>query len=251
MKNAQNSHSKVPEITVAFWAIKIAATTLGETAGDAVSMTLQLGYAASTIIFAAFFIATLAAQITAKTFHSYIYWTVIVATTTVGTTMADFADRSLGLGYEGGVIILSSLLFLTLAAWRLTQKKITFKNIRATKVEIFYWLTILFSNTLGTALGDYFADDSGYGYEGSALIFGGILALIAGAFYATKISRSLLFWFGFIFTRPLGATLGDLLTKSHEKGGLNLSRISSSAVIAVFMIALIWLSGLPSLKKRA
>jgi uncharacterized membrane-anchored protein len=238
-RNFEISLSKVPEVTLAFWIIKIAATTLGETGGDALSMTMHLGYAISTAIFFAFFIAVVAAQITAKSFQPFLYWAVIVATTTAGTTMADFADRSLGIGYVGGSLILFTLLMGVLGLWRLSVGAISFNHIVSRKVEIFYWVTILFSNTLGTALGDFFADDSGLGYEGAALVFAGALVLIAAAYFYTKISHTLLFWAAFILTRPLGAALGDLLTKPLAKGGLNLSRISSSLIIAVFMIVCI------------
>jgi len=227
--------SKVPEIALAFWVIKIAATTLGETGGDALSMSMHLGYLLSTVIFMACFIVALAIQVKAKAFHAYLYWTVIVTTTTVGTTMADFADRSLGAGYVGGSLILFALLLGVLALWRFSVGAISFSHITSRKVEIFYWTTILFSNTLGTALGDFLAD-SGPGYEGGALVFAAGLTVIAAAYFFTKISRTLLFWTAFILTRPLGATLGDLLTKPHANGGLDLSRISSSLVIAVFMV---------------
>jgi uncharacterized membrane-anchored protein len=222
--------SKVPEVTVAFWIIKIAATTVGETGGDALSMTLNLGYALSTAVFFAFFIVTVAAQIASKSFHPFLYWAVIVATTTAGTTMADYADRSLHIGYVGGSILLFALLMITLAGWRISVGSVSFNHIVSPKVEAFYWLTILFSNTLGTALGDFFADDSGLGYEGAAVVFAAALVLLAAAFY-TKISRTLLFWSAFILTRPLGAALGDLLTKPLATGGFNLSRISSSLII--------------------
>jgi uncharacterized membrane-anchored protein len=233
--------SKVPQVTLAFWIIKIAATTLGETGGDAVSMTENLGYAVSTAIFFAIFMATVAAQIRARSFHPFLYWAVIVATTTAGTTMADFADRSLGIGYVGGSLILLAMLLLVLGAWRVTLGDVSVDNIATPKAEIFYWMTILFSNTLGTALGDFLADDSGLGlgYEGGALVFTGALVLVAAAYFFTRISRAWLFWLAFILTRPLGATLGDLLTKPLANGGLDLSRISSSLAIAVFMVGCI------------
>jgi uncharacterized membrane-anchored protein len=227
--------SKVPEVTLAFWIIKIAATTLGETGGDALSMTLGLGYALSTAVFVALFIVTVAAQVASKTFQPFLYWAVIVATTTAGTTMADYADRSLRIGYVGGSILLFTLLMIALGAWRISVGSVSFSNIVSPKVEIFYWVTILFSNTLGTALGDFFADDSGLGYEGAAVVFAGALVLLAVAYFYTKISRTLLFWSAFILTRPLGAAVGDLLTKPLAKGGFNLSRISSSLIIAAFI----------------
>ena len=203
--------SKVPQIAIAFWIIKIAATTLGETGGDALSMTMKLGYAVSTLIFMVFFIVAVTAQIKAKSFHRFLYWTVIVATTTVGTTMADFTDRSLGVGYAGGSLILLTLLMGVLALWRWSAGAISFRNITLPKVELFYWTTILFSNTLGTALGDWLADTQGIGFERGALVFAGALTLVAMAYFFTSISRTTLFWAAFILTRPLGATLGDIL----------------------------------------
>lgn len=240
MNNPSDSGlSKVPEVTLAFWIIKIGATTLGETGGDALSMTMNLGYAVSTAIFFAFFIVTVAAQVTAKSFHPFLYWAVIVATTTAGTTMADYADRSLGIGYVGGSLILFAILMAVLGAWWFSVGSVSVDTITSHKVEIFYWVTILFSNTLGTALGDFLADDSGLGYEGAAIVFAGMLALVAAAYFYTKISHTLLFWLAFILTRPLGATLGDILTKPFADGGLNLSRISSSAIIAIFIVVCI------------
>jgi uncharacterized membrane-anchored protein len=239
IKACQQSLNKVPEVTLAFWIIKIAATTLGETGGDAVSMSMNLGYAVGTAIFLGLFLVIVAAQVAAKSFHPFLYWAVIVATTTAGTTMADYADRSLGVGYVGGSLILFALLMAALALWRFTLGSVSVNCITSRRTEIFYWVTILFSNTLGTALGDFLADSSGLGYEGSALVFAAVLALIAAAYYFTKLSHTLLFWAAFILTRPLGATVGDLLTKPYDHGGLDLSRISSSAVIAVLMIVLI------------
>jgi uncharacterized membrane-anchored protein len=230
--------SKVPEITVVFWIIKIAATTLGETGGDALSMTLNLGYAISTGIFFAFFAVAVVGQIAARSFHRYLYWAVIVTTTTLGTTMADFADRSLGIGYPGGALILFAILMLVLGLWRAVVGSVSVREITSRRTEMFYWTAILFSNTLGTALGDWLAD-SGPGYEGGALIFAALLAVIAGAYFFTSISHTLLFWSAFILTRPLGATLGDLLTKPVANGGLNLSRIASSLTIAAFIIGCI------------
>ncbi|HEY0791551.1 MAG TPA: hypothetical protein VGD78_10850 [Chthoniobacterales bacterium] len=229
--------SKVPEVTLAFWVIKVAATTLGETAGDALSMTMHLGYAFSTAVFFALFVVTAVTQVAAKAYHPFLYWAVIIATTTAGTTMADYADRSLGIGYVGGSLLLFALLLSVLGVWRYTLGAVSFNHISSPPVEIFYWMTILFSNTLGTALGDFFADDSGLGYEGAALVFAGALAVIAAVYFYTNLSRTLLFWSAFILTRPLGATVGDLLTKPRASGGLNLSRISSSLIIALFMAA--------------
>lgn len=237
-ENSSASFNKVPEVTLAFWVIKIAATTLGETGGDALSMTLNLGYALSTLVLFGIFVAFVWAQIASKRFHRFLYWAVIVATTTVGTTMADFADRSLGVGYVGGSLILFAILMATLAIWKFVVGSVSVNNIVSPKAETFYWLTILFSNTLGTALGDFLAD-SGLGYEGAAVVFAGLLALIAAAYFRTRISHTLLFWMAFILTRPLGATVGDILTKPHANGGLDLSRITSSAVIAVFIIGCI------------
>jgi uncharacterized membrane-anchored protein len=256
MNDVARSASKVPQVTLAFWVIKIAATTLGETAGDALSMTMNLGYAVSTVIFFAFFLVTVTAQVASSSFNRFLYWAVIVATTTVGTTMADFADRSLGIGYIGGSLILLAILMLVLGSWKFSIGSVSVNAITSPKVEIFYWTTILFSNTLGTALGDFLADDSGLGYDGGALVFGGALALIAAAYFYTKLSHTLLFWMAFILTRPLGATVGDLLTKPLANGGLNLSRIDSSAVIAVFIIVCVFFTsqragGHPGMESRA
>jgi uncharacterized membrane-anchored protein len=226
--------NKVPQVTLLFWVIKIAATTLGETAGDALSMTLELGYLISSAIFMAFFLAVVTAQIHAKTYHRFLYWLVIVATTTVGTTMADFADRSIGLGYFGGTLILFAMLSTILAVWWVSIGTTSVKSITTPKVEMFYWATILISNTLGTALGDWLSD-SGTGYEGGVLVFAAALAVIAALYFLTNLSRPGLFWAAFILTRPLGATLGDTLTKPIADGGLNLSRIGSSALLAAFV----------------
>jgi uncharacterized membrane-anchored protein len=226
---------KVPEVALGFWIIKIAATTLGETGGDALSMSLNLGYATSTIIFFALFAVAVWAQIRARKFHAFLYWAVIVATTLTGTTMADFADRSLGIGYPGASIILFALVIAVLTTWRMKMGSISVECITSPKVEMFYWTTILFSNTLGTALGDWVAD-SDPGYEGGTLIFAGCIAIVALIYFFTKTSRAVLFWAAFVLTRPLGATLGDLLTKPVASGGLNLSRYSSSAAIACFMV---------------
>jgi uncharacterized membrane-anchored protein len=237
-----NAINKVAKVTLAFWVIKICATTLGETGGDVLSMTLNLGYAISTVIFFGLFVLTLVAQLSSKTYHPFLYWAVILTTTTAGTTMSDFIDRTLHLGYVKGSLLLITILVATLVVWKLVIGSVQFKNITTPRVEIFYWVTILFSNTLGTALGDFVADTSGLGYEGGALVFGGALVLIAVAYFRTKISRTLLFWAAFVLTRPLGATLGDELTKSHAKGGLDLGTIPSSFVIAVLLIAMITLT---------
>jgi uncharacterized membrane-anchored protein len=231
--------SKVPEVTLGFWLIKIAATTLGETGGDAVTMTLNLGYLVGTAIFAALFVALVAAQISAKKFHPFLYWAVIVATTTVGTTMADFFDRSLGIGYVGGSTILILFLIACLGLWYRTLGTVSVSSIRSPGAEAFYWATILFSQTLGTALGDFLATSAGLGYEGGALVFGAALALVAAAYFFTEVSRTTLFWAAFILTRPLGATLGDFLDKPLADGGLAMGRFAASGVIAVFIIACI------------
>jgi uncharacterized membrane-anchored protein len=238
MDHGEARMSKVPAITLTFWLIKIAATTLGETGGDTLSMTLNLGYAVSSAIFLVFFAVTVCGQLAARGFHPALYWAVIVATTTLGTTMADFADRSLGIGYAGGSLLLFAILMLVLGLWRAVIGSISVASITSRKVEMFYWTAILFSNTLGTALGDWLAD-SGPGYEGGALIFSALLAVVAGAYFFTRISHTLLFWAAFILTRPLGATLGDLLTKPVADGGLNLSRIESSLVIALVIVGCI------------
>ena len=229
--------SKVPEVTLAFWIIKIAATTLGETGGDAVTMSMHLGYLVGTAIFVAIFVAAVRAQMAAKRFHPYLYWAVIIATTTAGTTLADFLDRSLGIGYVGGSSMLFALLMATLGLWYWSLGTVSVENITSRKAEVFYWVTIMFSQTLGTALGDWMADTTGLGYEGGALVFGACLAVVAAAYFYTKVSRTLLFWAAFILTRPLGATVGDLLDKPLANGGLALSRYTASAVLAAFILA--------------
>ncbi len=235
-----DTFSKVPEVVFGFWVVKIAATTMGETGGDALSMSLNLGYALSTVILFLPFIVLVAAQIRARRFHRFLYWGVIVATTLAGTTMADFCDRSLGIGYAGGSSLLFALVIATLLLWRWTQGSVSVNHITSPKVEAFYWATILFSNTLGTALGDW-VSDSGPGFVGGVLIFAAAIALMAGLYFFTEVSRTFLFWATFILTRPLGATLGDTLTKPHADGGLNLSRFVSTGVIAVFMVVCILL----------
>jgi uncharacterized membrane-anchored protein len=231
--------SKVPAVTLAFWIIKISATTVGETGGDALSMTLQLGYAVSTLIFLAILVATLTAQITSQKFHAFLYWAVIVATTTTGTTISDYLDRTLGLGYTKSSLLLFAAVLLVLAVWRVSTGSVSVSRITTRKAEVFYWTTILFSNTLGTALGDFLATTSGLGFDGGALVFGAALALIAAAYFFSNISHTLLFWAAFVLTRPLGATLGDLLTKPHAEGGFELGRFTSSAIIAAFIVACI------------
>ena len=236
---AKSALSKVPEVTLAFWIVKIAATTLGETGGDALSMSMHLGYAISSFIFIGVFALAVAAQISRTSFHPFLYWAVIVATTTAGTTMADFADRSLGIGYAGGASILFALLIAALAVWYWSEGSISVDTVATPRVETFYWAAILFSQTLGTALGDWMADTRGLGYDGGALVFGGCLAVLALAYYFTDVSRTLLFWAAFILTRPLGATVGDLLDKPVAHGGLALSRFYASAALAALMIACI------------
>ncbi len=232
---------KVPEVTLGFWIIKILATTLGETGGDAVSMSMGLGYLVSTAIFAVLFLAAVAVQIKTKAFHPVIYWTTIIATTTVGTTLADFADRSLGIGYAGGSLLLLGLLVLSIVVWYRTLGTVAVHSITSPKAEMFYWTTIMFSQTLGTALGDWTADTAGLGYAGAAAIFGGALVLIAVLYRATRVSRTALFWTAFILTRPLGAVVGDFLDKPIDHGGLALSRYTASAVLVVAMIICAWI----------
>ncbi|MFN7096491.1 MAG: hypothetical protein ACK4PR_02860 [Gammaproteobacteria bacterium] len=232
---AENALTKVPEVTLLFWIIKIAATTLGETGGDAVSMSLGLGYLIGTAIFAAIFIIVVFMQIKATQFHPILYWVTIIATTTVGTTLADFCDRSLGIGYAGGTMLLFCLLLTSLGVWYRTLGSISINTIISPKQEIFYWITIMFSQTLGTALGDWTADSAGMGYAFAAVIFGVALVIIAAAYYWTNISRTLLFWAAFILTRPLGAVLGDFLDKPISAGGLDLSRYVASLVLIAFI----------------
>ena len=239
--SAEKALSKVPEVTLVFWIIKIAATTLGETGGDAVSMSMNLGYLIGTVIFAAVFLAAVFAQIKAKTFQPFLYWTTIIATTTVGTTLADFADRSLGIGYAGGSTLLMALLFGSLFIWRRTLGSVSVSTVSSPKAEMFYWVTIMFSQTLGTALGDWTADTAGLGYTGGAIVFSALLALVVAAYYWTSVSRTLLFWAAFILTRPLGAVVGDFLDKPLSAGGLALSRYSASAALLAFMLTAILL----------
>ena len=231
--------NKLPQITVAFWIMKICATTLGETAGDLLSMTLNIGYAVSSIILLLFFFSTLSVQLFSKKYHPVIYWAVILATSTAGTTMSDYMDRTLGLGYATGSLILVSLLILTLIVWRKTEKSLSVTDIKSLRGEIFYWTAILFSNTLGTALGDFLADNSGLGFIGGAILIGSLLIIIVLAYYYTKISRVILFWLAFVLTRPFGATFGDLLTKPIEKGGLNFGTQGSSLILFTCLLALI------------
>ena len=241
---------KVPEITFAFWVMKICATTLGETAGDLLSMTLNIGYAISSLILIGFFLVTLFSQLSIKKFHPMIYWLVILSTSTAGTTMSDYMDRTLSLGYARGSLILVALVAMVLAIWYWQTGSLSVSEIRGGKVEIFYWMTILFSNTLGTALGDFLADDSGLGFVGGALLIGSLLILVSGAYFFTRLSRIFLFWSAFVLTRPFGATMGDVLTKSPDKGGLNFGTIGSSAFLGLLLASFMLYSTLqrPSLE---
>ncbi len=245
MSQPSNSQwGKVPEVTLWFWIIKIAATTLGETGGDAVTMSMNLGYLVGTAIFVALFVVAVAAQIRARQYHAFLFWAVIVATTTAGTTLADLLDRSLGIGYPGGTTILLAALLGTLYLWHRSLGSVSVFHIASSKAEMFYWATVMFSQTLGTALGDWVADDKtglGLGYEGGAVVFGIALALVAAAYFWTRISHVVLFWAAFILTRPLGATVGDFLDKPHANGGLEPSRYWASAALAIFILACILL----------
>ncbi|WP_240704744.1 hypothetical protein [Croceicoccus sediminis] len=232
--------TKVPAITLGFWIIKILATTFGETAGDTVSMSLNLGYLVGTAIFATLLIALVIAQIRASRFHPALYWATIIASTTAGTTMADFATRSLGIGYPGGSLLLLTLVLGAILAWHLTMGTVSVLSVRTPKVEMFYWLTITLSQTLGTALGDWVAD-GGPGYLGAALIFGGALAVVAALWFFTSANKAALFWAAFILTRPLGAVVGDFLDKPVAQGGLELSRAAASLVLGTAIVLLVFL----------
>ena len=236
---AEITLSKLPEVTLGFWIIKIVATTLGETAGDTATMTMHLGYLVGTAIFAAVLAVLVAAQIATRTFRPFLYWAVIVATTTAGTTLADFLDRSLGIGYVGGASILLAAVLAVLGLWRATLGSVAVTTVATPRAEAFYWATIMASQTLGTALGDWMADSTGLGYELGALVFATALALVAAAYYRTSVSRVLLFWTAFILTRPLGATVGDFLDKPVAHGGLALSRPLASAALAVAIVILV------------
>lgn len=239
--------SKVPPATLAFWAVKILATTVGETGGDALSMTLNLGYALSTLIFLGFFVVTLIAQVGSKHYHPVFYWAVVVATTTVGTTTSDYLDRTAGFGYVKSSAVELALVIIVLLVWKHTTGAIQVDRITNRTNEVFYWLTILISNTLGTALGDFTADSAGLGFERGALIFAAGLAAVAALHFFSRAPKPVLFWAAYVLTRPLGATLGDILTKPVDDGGLNLSRILSSLVIAAAMVVLV---ASTSLRKR-
>ncbi len=231
--------SKLPKITIFFWIIKICATTLGETAGDALSMSMDLGYLVSTLIFGLIVVAAVSLQIRAQKFHPFLYWFTIIATTTVGTTLADFATRSMGIGYTGGSAILLTLVVASLLIWRWVMGSVSVDHIETAKGEMFYWITIIFSQTLGTALGDWFADTADFGYLGAAGVFGGLLLIVIALYYFTSISRVILFWIAFILTRPLGAVVGDFLDKPIDHGGLNLSRFTASAILIGIIVACI------------
>ncbi|MBV8789261.1 MAG: hypothetical protein JOZ00_21570 [Mycobacterium sp.] len=239
---SQHASTKVPAVTLGFWVIKVLATTLGETGGDTVTMTLNWGYAAGVALFGVALVVLVAAQILAKRFHPILYWATIVASTTFGTTLADFADRSLGIGYTGGSLVLLGCLLATLGVWRWSQGTVSVTTVSTPKVEAFYWATITFSQTLGTALGDWLADTRGFGYERGALVFAAGLAIVIALYYWTSVSRVTLFWVAFILTRPLGATVGDFIDKPVADGGLALSRplasLAIAVVIAVLLIAL-------------
>jgi uncharacterized membrane-anchored protein len=238
-QDVREALTKVPAITLGFWIIKILATTLGETGGDTVSMTMDLGYLVGTAIFLSILVALVVWQIAARRFHPFLYWATIIASTTAGTTMADFATRSLGIGYAGGSVVLLALVLASLAAWRWALGSVSVDTVRTPGSELFYWVTITFSQTLGTALGDWAADDGGLGYGGGALVFGAGLAILAACYFWTRLSHVLLFWAAFILTRPLGATIGDFLDKPVDHGGLEFSRPLASAVLAAAILALI------------
>ena len=239
MDREKNGFSKVPTVTLGFWIIKVAATTLGETGGDAVSMSLNVGYLISTIVFAGIFAIVVVAQIRAQSFNPWLYWLTIIATTTVGTTLADFSDRSLGIGYTGGSLLLLTLLSGSLFVWYRTLGTIAIDTVSSPKAEAFYWVTIMFSQTLGTALGDWVADTEGLGYVGAISIFGGLLAVVGMLYLWPRVSRTALFWTAFVLTRPLGAVLGDFFDKPLDQGGLALSRFVASALLLLFMIVCI------------
>lgn len=237
--NSENFVKKVADVTVLFWIMKICATTLGETAGDMLSMTFDWGYGLSSLVLVGFFVVTFLMQLYSKKYHPVLYWLVIIATSTAGTTISDYMDRSLGLGYLTGSLLLIFLLIAMLSVWYSSEKSLSVTNVVSKRVEVFYWITILVSNTLGTALGDFLADDSGLGFSGGALLIGGLLFILSILFLFTKISRIVLFWIAFVLTRPFGATFGDLLTKSVDKGGFNLGTIGSSLVLGIILLFLI------------
>jgi uncharacterized membrane-anchored protein len=238
-RNNHYTWNKIPALTLLFWIMKITATTLGETGGDFVAQTMNVGYATSTILFFVFFVVMLVCQLISKKYIPAIYWAVIVATSTAGTTMSDYMDRTLDLGYTTGSIILVSLLIVILITWKLVDGSLSVTQIQSRRGEIFYWMAILISNTLGTALGDFLADDSGLGFGGSALLISAVLLVVILAYYFTRISRIVLFWIAFVLTRPFGATFGDLLTKSTEKGGLDYGTKGASLILLGILVALV------------
>lgn len=246
---AKDALTKGPAVTLLFWIIKIIATTLGETGGDALSMSMNLGYLVSTAIFGVVFVVAVAAQIKAKRFYPSLYWLTIIATTTVGTTLADYADRSLGIGYTGGATLLFGLLLASLAVWHRSMGSISVETVSSPQAEMFYWTTIMFSQTLGTALGDWTASTAGLGYVGGALVFSALLALVAAAYFWTSVSRTFLFWAAFILTRPLGAVVGDFLDKPLDAGGLALSRYSASAdLIGLIVVYILFARPRPAIQ---
>jgi uncharacterized membrane-anchored protein len=238
-QDQRETMSKVPALTLGFWIVKVLATTLGETGGDTVSMTMDLGYLVGTAIFLSLLVVLVWAQIAAKGFNAWLYWATIIASTTAGTTMADFATRSLGIGYPGGSLLLLACVLGSLGVWRWAMGSVSVDTVREPRAELFYWVTITFSQTLGTALGDWTADTGDLGYSGAALVFGAMLAVVAGLYFWTKMSRVVLFWTAFILTRPLGAAVGDFLDKPIAKGGLDFSRPLASAVLAAAIVVLI------------
>ncbi len=244
------SLEKLPLITLAFWITKITATTLGETGGDLLSMTLNMGYALSSLVFISFFILTLALQLFSTHYRPFIYWLVILSTSTAGTTMSDYMDRSLGLGYAAGSTIIALMLACVLLAWRLSGYTFAVEKIKGFKPEVFYWTAVLFSNTLGTALGDFLADDSGLGFAGGAVLIGAAICLIIVLKGTTRLSSTVLFWVAFVLTRPFGATAGDVLTKSPEKGGLGFGTIGTSAILAFILLVCVALDIRAQLHKR-
>jgi uncharacterized membrane-anchored protein len=231
--------SKLPTIGAAFWVMKIAATTLGETAGDLMSMTLHVGYAVSSLALVSVFVVSVALQLASREHRPALYWTTILATSTAGTTMSDYMDRTLGLGYAKGAALLVAALLTVLGAWRLATGSLSVDRVTSRKAEAFYWAAILVSNTLGTAVGDFLADSSGLGFAGGAAVIAGVLAVVLVLAFTTRLSRIGLFWAAFVLTRPLGATVGDVLTKPHEKGGLGFGTVGSSAILAAILVALV------------
>jgi uncharacterized membrane-anchored protein len=247
----QVGDGKLPKLTAAFWIMKIAATTLGETAGDLLSMTLDVGYAVSSLVLVSAFLVTSGLQLASKRYVPALYWTVILTTSTAGTTMSDYMDRTLELGYAKGAALLVASLLVVLATWRATTGSLSVDHVTTRKAELFYWIAILFSNTLGTALGDFLADSSGLGFAGGALLIGGLLALVLLLTFFTRVSRVVLFWIAFVLTRPFGATVGDVLTKTRDKGGLDLGTKGSSAVLVTILLVLVVAATVRDRRRRA